>query len=222
MEKDLPGEYQKGFTKFLGCRIDLRKRVLIPRLETAFWAKEAIKEIEHSENASRHIKVLDMFAGSGCIGIAVLKKTKNSQVEFVDMAKSAVEQIRINLKINKISPKRYKIRQSNLFEKLKENKYHFILANPPYVARERIKEVQPSVLKYEPKEALFSGKKGLEAIKRFLKEARRHLKKSGIIYMEFDPLQKKDIELILIKEKYKKIEFNKDQFNQWRWLKLRV
>ncbi len=88
------------------------------------------------------------------------------------------------------------------------------------MAKERLKEVQPSVLEYEPKAALLGGKKGLFFIKKFLRAARHYLIKNGIMYLEFDLFQKKDIENILKKENYKKFKFFKDQFEKYRWLKI--
>ncbi len=216
----IPNEYKRGYTKFLGCKIDLSKKVFIPRIETEYWVGKAIKDVGDSGFGVRGLRVLDMFAGSGCIGIAILKNLKNSFVEFVDIDNKAISQIKLNLKLNKISHQRYKIYKSNFFEKLDRRKFDFIFANPPYVAKERIKEVQESVLKYEPKRALFSGRKGLTHIKKFLKEAKRFLKKGGIIYLEFDSLQKEEIQKILKKQKYKDFIFFKDQFRKYRWVKI--
>jgi len=218
--KELPKEYKKGEVKFLGCKIDLRKRVFIPREETKFWVKKSIKECELQIEKCKlkKPKFLDIFSGSGCIGIAILKNIKNSQVDFVDIDKNAIEQIKINLKLNKISKNRYKIYQSNLFEKIKNKKYDFIFANPPYVAKERINEVQKSVLLYEPKIAIFGGKGGLFWIRKFLTEAGDHIKNGGLLFMEFDPLQKEKIEKILSKLKFKKFRFFRDQFKKFRFL----
>ena len=212
-----PLQYKKGFIKFLGCRIDLSKKPFIPRIETEYWVGEAIRELRIK---NRELRILDMFSGSGCIGVAVLKHIKNSYVDFTDDDRKWIEQIKINLKLNKVSPKRYKIYKSDLFGKLKDRAYNIIFANPPYVAEDRMNEVQKSVLEYEPKKALFSGKKGLNHIKRFLKEAKRFLKQEGIIYLEFDPKQKKEIEKILEKNGYKDYKIFKDQFEKYRWLKI--
>ncbi|XOB46355.1 MAG: HemK family protein methyltransferase [Candidatus Nealsonbacteria bacterium] len=216
----VPREYKKGFVDFLGCKIDLSKKPFIPRIETEYWVKRAIKEIKNSKLKVKNLEILDIFAGSGCIGIAILKNIKNSFVDFVDNNKKAIFQIKINLKINKISSKKYKIYRSNLFEKLKGEGYDFIFANPPYVAEERLKEVQNSVLKYEPKTTFLAGKKGLHYIKKFLKEAKKFLKKRGIAYLEFDPLQKTEVKNILEKEGYKDFRFFKDQFKKYRWVRI--
>ncbi len=221
----IPPEYQRGYTKFLNCQIDLSKKTFIPRIETEFWVKKALKELSWLENKRKNnktqfLKGLDIFAGSGCIGIAILTNIKNSRVDFVDIDKKAIEQIKINLKLNNISKKRYRVIQSDLFKKLKKKKYDFIFANPPYVAKERIKEVQVSVLKFEPQRAILAGKKGLFYIRRFLKGAKNFLKKEGIIYMEFDPRQKTEIKKNLEKFGYKKFKFLPDQFQKYRWLKI--
>jgi len=149
-----------------------------------------------------------------------LKNLKNAKVDFADISKKAIEQIKENLKQNKIKKSRYKIYHSNLFSKIKNQKYDFIFANPPYVAKERLFEVQESVKKLEPKISWYGGKKGLEIIKRFLKKAKNYLKEKGVIFMEIDPFQKEDLIKILKKEGYKKFKFYKDQFGKIRWVEI--
>jgi len=214
-----PLNYLIGFTDFLGAKIDLSKKTFIPRPETEFWVKRAIKTINYNLNNRRNyeVKVLDMFSGSGCIGVAILLHLKNAEVSFVDRKKNCLEQIKINLNINRIKAKRYKIIKSNLFSKIK-GKYDYIFANPPYVARNKISQVQESVLKFEPRQALFGGLDGLFYIKRFLKQAKNFLKPKGGVFMEFSPEQRNKIGELLKKNGYKNWEFYKDQFNRWRWV----
>lgn len=204
--------------KFLNCKIDLSKKIFQPRIETEFWVGKTIKEIQNLEFRIQNLKVLDIFAGTGCIGITVLKDIKNATVDFADISKEAISQIKINLKLNKIPKNRYKIYKSNLFEKLKDKRYDIIFANPPYVALDRIFEVQKEVLKKEPAEALFADRDGMYWIERFLKKVKNHLKPNGIFYLEFDPKQKEKIKNILEK-KGVKFQFKKDQFKKYRWLK---
>ena len=215
---DIPEEYKKGFVDFLGCKIDLSRRPLIPRPETEFWTKRAI--IDLAELGASKIRVLDIFSGSGCIGIAVAKNLPLSSVDFSDIEASAVEQIKINCEINAIASDRFRIFRSDIFAGIPEGKYDAILANPPYIDPLKIGQVQKSVLDWEPGAALFAADKGLAQINEFLKQAKDFLTPEGFIYLEFDFSQKNDIMKIVKKEEYSAPEFFKDQFGKWRFAKI--
>ncbi len=238
LKKGEPLDYIIGFVNFLGCKIDLSKRPLIPRVETGYWTDIAIKELK---NQNRKLKILDMFSGSGCIGISIMRHIGKATVVFADSQNNCIEQIKINCKINmrsifsslvrrnkinflsplslenKINKKRYKIIQSDVFKNV-EGKFDYIFANPPYIPIKRKNKIQKSVLEYEPKEALFGGKEGFFYIRKFLASAKDFLNDEGRIYMEFDSIQKKEIEKLLRGLDYKNFKFYKDQYNKWRYV----
>lgn len=201
-----PFEYVRGFTEFLGCKINLSKKPLIPRPETEFWVGEVIKSLTHSTRmparSGQNLRILDIFCGSGCIGLAILKHIKRAKVTFADKYKYFD------------SPNFIK---SDVFSNIK-GKFDYIFANPPYVAIKLKHKLQKSVLKFEPKQALFGGSDGLFYIKKFLKNAKQHLNPGGEIFIEFSPEQKPAIGKLLKNFNYTKWEFHKDQFNRWRWL----
>lgn len=205
-----PIDYVIGFTEFLGCKIDLSKNPLIPRPETEFWVEKELNNIKNG-------KVLDMFSGSGCIGLSILKNSDNLLCDFSDKENNCLKQIKINCKQNKINSRRFKIIKSDIFKNIK-NKYDYIFANPPYIPTSKKNKIQKSVLKYEPGSALFGGKDGLFFIKNILKCAKKYLNTGGTIFIEFDSPQKKEIENFIKIFKYSKYKFNKDQYNRWRWV----
>jgi len=217
--KDEPKEYSDGWTQFLGCKIDLSKRPLIPRPETEFWVEKAVACIKgQASGLTRGLalgpSVLDLFTGSGCIGIAVATQCPTAEVTLADIK---------NL-ISTPLPKNSKFVQSDLFSKL-AGKFDFILANPPYVptvgptSRDALRGA--SIMDHEPKEALYAGKDGLDVIKKFLEQAPSHLNKGGQIWMEFGSEQKEEITNLLREFNYYQgfaCTFHRDQHDRWRYL----
>lgn len=206
-----PLDYVIGFTEFLGCKIDLTCRPLIPRFETEFWVNEMLPHVKSNT------RILDIFSGSGCIGLAMLTKIKNSQVVFAEKNDRALAQIKKNIKINHRDKKRFWIIKSDIFSRV-NGRFDYIFANPPYIPINRRLKIQKSVLKYEPREALFGGQDGIKYIKKFLKQAPNFLITGGKIYLEFDSPQKKSIEKLLKKYQYRKWQFGRDQYKKWRYV----
>ena len=207
----IPEEYQKNYKYFLGSKIDLSFRPLIPRQETEYWVSLILKEIKKGS------KCLDLFSGSGCIGVSVLKNIENTFCDFWEIDKNLLKQIQINLE--GFEKERYNIIETDVFSNIKK-RYDFILANPPYVALERIGEVGEDVLEYEPHLALFSGNKGMDCIIRLIKEAPNFLNEKGVLVIEHDESQKDDIEKLIKRNTYSKYEFCKDHFNEYRFVKI--
>lgn len=216
IKKGEPIDYVIGFSYFLNTKIDLRYKPFIPRDETEYLAQIIINEIDH-KNFNKKIKILDLFAGSGCLGISFLKNIKNCEVHFAEKYKKFLKQIQINLKLNNLEKKKFRLIKADVFKGIKE-KYDLIVANPPYVGK--ITSSVKKVIQWEPKEALLSKNRGLFFIKKIISEGKKFLKDKGIIYLEFDSWQKKSIEREILKDRAFSYLFLKDQFNKWRFLKL--
>lgn len=216
-----PVDYVIGFSTFLGCRIDLSFRPLIPRTETEYWVEKAIEELKKAFGVDAKLHVLDVFSGSGCIGIAVLKKFPNAHVDFADIDNTALLQIKKNLELNSINPNRYSIYKSDVFDGIPTGTiYDAVFANPPYVSKESKKKMTDSVLAYEPHRALFSGEDGLDLIRIVLKAIRPFLAKTSYIFLEHDDEQVSSIESILTGTQFTEYEFHKDQFGLSRWAQI--
>ncbi len=218
LEKGEPVAYVIGFSTFLGNKIDLSQKPLIPRAETEYWVEKALSELESAHGKDAPLRILDVFSGSGCIGLAVLKRFPNAKVDFAELEPNALEQIRLNAEGNGYNAARYEIFQSDIFSGIPSGRtYDAIFANPPYIDEaHKHTRVDKSVLDHEPHVALFAKENGYELIERFFADAKKFLVSDGRIYLECDDIQKGGVEKILVKQGFTKYLFSKDQFELWR------
>ncbi len=224
LKKGEPLAFVIGFVEFLNCKIDLEFKPLIPRPETEFWVDEFIKnELKLGRNLAKPNsapQILDIFAGSGCIGISILKNNKvlpHCLVDFAEINTNFIKQIKKNIKLNNLKHKNFKIFQSDIFKNIPKNrKYDYILANPPYIPKNKI--IESSVFDFEDYNSLFAKDNGLYFIKKTILNGLEKLKNNGKIYIEFDENSKTEIETFLKSKKIENYQFKKDQFKNNRLL----
>lgn len=218
LQKSVPLDYIIGFSQFINCRIDLSLKPLIPRPETEYWVDYVIKEIQILPiKKKRKLEILDIFSGSGCIGIAILKNISHAKVDFADNSTKLIRQIKLNLSINQIPSPRFRLIKSDIFNKI-SSQYDYILANPPYMPEEKPQQVCQSVRQFEPQKAVFAADKGLYYLQKLLIHSPQHLKKNGKIYLEFHHPQKRQLQKILKKSSFASWQFYRDQYGFWRYL----
>jgi release factor glutamine methyltransferase len=143
-----PLAYLIGSIPFLNTTIylDLPDRQagskpLIPRTETEFWVEQIISQINKGQTFAVCSRILDLCAGSGCIGVAVLKNVPNVTVDFVEIDGHHHELIKKNILENNIDISRANIFGGDLFENITE-KYDYILTNPPISTLYKIKQTK--------------------------------------------------------------------------------
>lgn len=197
-----PLGYVIGQVPFLDCQIWLDSKPLIPRPETEYWTELAISHIKKlRSNQSTSVRVLDLCAGSGAIGVAVAKAIPDAVVTFAELDPTHLPTIKKNLQENttiyssissgKIS-QTYEVIESNLYTNV-SGVFDVILTNPPYidVAANTVTE---SVTDHEPHLALFGGVAGMEVITQIITEAKTHLTPlTGQLWIEHEPFQAKAI-----------------------------
>ena len=76
--------------------------------------------------------------------------------------------------------------------------FDLILCNPPYVAEDA--ELGPGVREYEPDEALFAGKEGLDAYRELAPQLPRLLNKGGLAAVEIGHDQAEPVTALLARD----------------------
>lgn len=212
-----PVDYIIGWKPFLDCRIDLSFRPLIPRPETEYWTEKIIAMIREQVVVKETLSVLDAFAGSGCIGIAIAKAFPQARVTFVDSAPQTALQIEKNCVLNTIAQERVEIVEADVLH-VPLGTFDVVVANPPYIAEDgREARVALNVHQYEPHAALYGGGDGMSMIRPFTHRIEHLLNPGGLFAMEFDDIQREVLEVLFARETSIEATFHKDQYGKDRY-----
>ena len=141
-------EYILGQVDFCGAKIDLSLRPMIPRPETEFWVNQAIETIKNGESFFT-LRVLDLFSGSGNVGLAVLKNIPESTVDMIECDPKLAEQINISITKNNIKKTRTRVLTGDTWEGA-VGSYDVIFAVPPYVPLAMKEEVMQELSAEDP------------------------------------------------------------------------
>jgi len=124
-----------------------------------------------SELKNKNAKFLDLGTGSGIQSETASRFLEKNNILAVDTDPEA---------LNYVKNLGFKVLTSNLLSQVR-GKYDIIAFNPPYLPKD----------KYDNKKDTSGGKKGDEIILRFLKQAKKHLTDSGVIFLLLSSLTPK-------------------------------
>lgn len=147
-----PFQYILGEVEFYGLRLIVAPGVLIPRPET----EELVDWILQSEQAS-DLTLMDICAGSGCIGMAIKAKRPRSNVVLVELSSEAIEIMQKNADLLQLNAE---IRQRDVLSEeicatQEKESYDVWVSNPPYIPMSDRETMESNVLEHEPHVALF-------------------------------------------------------------------
>ena len=94
-----PVAYLIGEWEFYGLPLDISREVLIPRPDTEVLARLAIDYIR----TLGECRVMDLCAGSGCIGLAVAAQAPRCRVVLGEYSDGALKICRQNIRRNSLS-----------------------------------------------------------------------------------------------------------------------
>lgn len=140
------------------------------RMSDIYIGSDSTKLMKYIKRDS-YDSVLDLCAGSGVQGLNIIENAeKVVEVELNDVAYNAAI---LNGKINGISPKKYEVRKSNLYQMVPEQ-FDCIISNPPFVP--------------VPENIVFplcgdGGEDGLDLVRKIISGYTQHLKPFGKAYM---------------------------------------
>lgn len=176
-----PVAYLIGEWEFYGLPLDISQDVLIPRADTEVLAEQAIAYIKQLGDC----RVLDLCAGSGCVGLAVASQCPQARVVLGEIDDSALKICRQNIRRNGLSARVSPV-QMDAREKPARSlgEFHCVVSNPPYIPTGGIAGLESSVRDYEPHLALDGGADGLDFYRSVTRDWRSVLVPGGRLYFE--------------------------------------
>jgi len=195
-----PIAYLLGVREFFGRNFCVTPAVLIPRPETELLVEVALAKLGDMARP----RILDLGAGSGCVAITLALEA-NADVTAADISTDALavardNAARLGASVNFI--------ESDWFSAV-AGKFDLIVGNPPYIV-EGDAHLAQGDLRFEPPQALASGADGLDAIRRIVAEASRHLVAGGWLFLEHGYDQAEAMRALLTEAGFTSIEQHRD------------
>ena len=181
--RGVPAQYITGHQEFGGVDLIVTPAVLIPRPETEHVIETVLDCVGRAPSPASPLRILDVGTGSGCIALSLAKELPQAEIHATDISAAALEVARANAARHKLES-RIQFREADLLAGFENNPFDFIVSNPPYVGESEEDQVQLEVRKFEPRNAVFAGPTGVEAIARLIPQAYSALKPGGWLIME--------------------------------------
>jgi release factor glutamine methyltransferase len=179
IERRIAGEpvaYLTGRRDFWSLTLTVSPDVLIPRPDTELLVELALQRPPHPA-----IDVLDMGTGSGAIALALASERPAWRLTATDYSRAALTIARDNAARHHLSNVHFL--HGSWYDATPTQHFHLIISNPPYI-RNDDPHLQQDDLRFEPEEALASGRSGLDDIEQIAAGAPGHLHPNGLLLVE--------------------------------------
>ena len=214
----MPVQYVLHESWFAGMKLYVDENVLIPRPETDELVEWVLTTITNDQLHS--FSIVDIGTGSGCIPIAIKKKTPLSKVSAIDISQNALNIAQQNAKSLQTTIQFFKADILNEDEWKAFPKYDIIISNPPYIRQSEQSSMKNNVLSFEPHTALFVPDNDVlifyKAIANF---GYLHLNMAGQLFFEVNENLGLQVCECLNNLGYKEIELKKDMHGKDRMVK---
>ncbi|MBS6366151.1 MAG: peptide chain release factor N(5)-glutamine methyltransferase [Clostridiales bacterium] len=178
-----PLAYLLGEWDFAGMTLTVTPDVLIPRDDTMAVTELAMKRALFLDQNPR---IMDLCAGSGCIGLAIAHRVKDARVTLAEKSQAALKIARKNVQDQGLGGRVSCVAVDALQPAAPFlGQFDLIVSNPPYVTRAEMQTLPRSVRAFEPAMALDGGEDGLDFYRAIVQNFQPALKPGGYLCFEF-------------------------------------
>ena len=202
-----PLQYLCGSWPFLDFELAVGPGVLCPRADTEVVAEAAAQMLAGVQAP----KVLDLCAGTGCLGLGVKRFCPEADVTCVEKSPEAFRYLKKNA-VSALKQGTARAVEGDLFnywQGLPEGELDLIVSNPPYLTAAEMQQLQPEVAR-EPAMALEAGEDGLVFYRALAEYYQNALRPGGALALEIGWQQREAVTALLAANGWVDIVCRKD------------
>ena len=202
-----PLQYLCGSWPFLDFELVVGPGVLCPRADTEVVAEAAAQMLAGVQAP----KVLDLCAGTGCLGLGVKRFCPEADVTCVEKSPEAFRYLKKNA-VSALKQGTAWAVEGDLFtywQGLPEGELDLIVSNPPYLTAAEMQQLQPEVAR-EPAMALEAGEDGLVFYRALAEHYQNALRPGGALALEIGWQQREAVTALLAANGWVDIACRKD------------
>ena len=202
-----PLQYLCGSWPFLDFELAVGPGVLCPRADTEVVAEAAAQMLAGVQAP----KVLDLCAGTGCLGLGVKRFCPEADVTCVEKSPEAFRYLKKNA-VLALKQGTARAVEGDLFtywQGLPEGELDLIVSNPPYLTAAEMQQLQPEVAR-EPAMALEAGEDGLVFYRALAEHYQNALRPGGALALEIGWQQREAVTALLAANGWVDIACRKD------------
>ena len=202
-----PLQYLCGSWPFLDFELAVGPGVLCPRADTEVVAEAAAQMLAGVQAP----KVLDLCAGTGCLGLGVKRFCPEADVTCVEKSPEAFRYLKKNA-VSALKLGTARAVEGDLFnywQGLPEGELDLIVSNPPYLTAAEMQQLQPEVAR-EPAMALEAGEDGLVFYRALAEHYQNALRPGGALALEIGWQQREAVTALLAANGWVDIACRKD------------
>lgn len=226
--KGKPVQYVTGGAWFMGREFVVTESVLIPRPETEELVQWVVDD--HGGEDKEKIRIADIGAGSGCIGISLCRLLPHAIVTCVDISSEALDLLQTNAEWVLTTEERgaradhLRLLELDFLNEQVRNKelgrFDIVVSNPPYIPYKDKATLHDNVRQYEPAIALFvPDDDALVFYRAIASFGKDHLRQDGYVYCELDANHARECAALFENEGYKNVTLRKDMNGLERMLR---
>ena len=202
-----PLQYLCGSWPFLDFELAVGPGVLCPRADTEVVAEAAAQMLAGVQAP----KVLDLCAGTGCLGLGVKRFCPEANVTCVEKSPEAFRYLKKNAAsaLKQGTARAVEGDLFNYWQGLPEGELDLIVSNPPYLTAAEMQQLQPEVAR-EPAMALEAGEDGLVFYRALAEHYQNALRPGGALALEIGWQQREAVTALLAANGWVDIACRKD------------